>query len=242
MWPREHGAYAQLGAPLLTALAVAAPTTPAIALAIAACLAFLANEPLMIVLGHRGPRMHAASGPAARLRLGITAGGAAISAGVGLALAPPHALALAAFVAIPVLATIGLAWTKSVHSVAGELVAAAALPGAAAPVAAASGVPWQTAALLWLAWSLGYAASVVAVHEILRRQRRVAPRLLLAIAAAAVAVSAVWVRALWVAVPLVGLSAGLGVRPPSARRVRTIGVALVIASTASVAIAVVLAS
>jgi hypothetical protein len=53
LWPREHGAYAQLGAPLATAIAMQAPTIGALALASAACLAFLANEPLLVVLGHR---------------------------------------------------------------------------------------------------------------------------------------------------------------------------------------------
>src|SRR5262249_5958355 len=48
LWPREHGAYAQLGAPLATALARQVPTVPAALLAAAACCAFLANEPLLV--------------------------------------------------------------------------------------------------------------------------------------------------------------------------------------------------
>ncbi len=237
LWPREHGAYAQLGGPLLASLFAAAPTVPALALAAAACLAFLANEPLLVVLGHRGPRIRAALGPAARRRLAITAGGAVVAAAVGLALGPPLVLAMAAIAAVPVCAMIALAWTKSMHSVYGELVAAVALPGAAAPVAVAVGASWPAAAVMWLAWSLGYAAAVIAVHEILRRQRRRVPGALLVVVASVLAWSTSLVPALGAALPLVGVSAAVCVRLPSARRVRAIGVALACASAASVVLA-----
>jgi hypothetical protein len=69
LWPREHGAYAQLGAPLLCALLVRAPTLPAILLASGAVFAFLANEPLLVLLGHRGRRMLATESGRARVRL-----------------------------------------------------------------------------------------------------------------------------------------------------------------------------
>lgn len=241
LWPREHGAYAQLGAPLLASLLLGEPTAPAIALAVGACLAFLANEPLLVVLGHRGARLGAALGPAARRRLAITAGGAAIAAGVGLAFGPPLALALAAVAALPVLVMLRFAWTKSMHSVGGELLAAIALPGAAAPVAAAAGIAWQTAALLWVAWSLGYAASVFAVHEVLRRQRRRLTGILLVALALALATVTALVPALGVSLPLAGISALVCVRPPAAKRVRAIGVALACASAASGVIAMLVA-
>ena len=53
------------------------------------------------------------------------------------------------------------------HSLWGELVAALTLPGASAPVAVAAGTPWWLAVELWMAWSLGYAAGVLAVHHVL---------------------------------------------------------------------------
>ncbi len=123
----------------------------------------------------------------------------------------------------------------------GELVAAVALPGAAAPVAAASGLPWQITAALWVAWTLGYASSVVAVHEVLRRQRRRAPGLSLAGLGIVVACASISVRELVVALPLVGLGAVVAIRLPPAKRVRAIGVALVIAATAGAVLALALA-
>ncbi len=239
LWPREHGAYAQLGAPLLAALLVGAPTRPAIALGAAACLAFLANEPLLVVLGHRGPRLRTTLGPAARRRLAVTVGGSAVLAALGIALAPPNVLALAAFAAVPVCAMLALAWRKSMHSVRGELVAAVALPGAVAPIAVAAGISVSVAATMWLAWSFGYAASVVAVHEILRRQRRRPPGALLAVALLGLAWSTWFAPALVAALPLVAISALVCVRLPPARRVRAVGVALACASVVSVVVAVI---
>lgn len=242
LWPREHGAYAQLAVPLIASLVIARPSGAALAFSAGACLAFLANEPLLVLLGHRGARTRDAQGKAARWRLALTAGGAVLGGAVGLALASPAALAMAAVVAVPTLVMVRLAWTRSVHSVVGELVAAIALPGAAAPVAVASGVAWPSAALVWLAWSLGFAASVVAVNEILRRHRRAAIRIGLAGFALATAIAAVRISPLWIAVPLAGAGALLGAKPPSARRVRAIGVALVGAATVSMVVAALLAA
>src|SRR5262249_31077882 len=91
LWPREHGAYAQLGAPLATAPALHIPTVPAALLAAAACCAFLANEPLLVVLGHRGKRMHDEHGRRAAVRLAIVGGTAVAIGAVALVLAPRDA-------------------------------------------------------------------------------------------------------------------------------------------------------
>jgi hypothetical protein len=54
LWPREHGAYFQLALPLIAAHLLRAPTVAMAALTAAACLVFVAHEPLLVVLGHRG--------------------------------------------------------------------------------------------------------------------------------------------------------------------------------------------
>jgi len=56
MWPKEHGAYGQLVFPLATAFAIAGATAPALLTAIAVTAAFLAHEPLIVLLGRRGVR------------------------------------------------------------------------------------------------------------------------------------------------------------------------------------------
>ncbi|MGE0867100.1 MAG: YwiC-like family protein [Kofleriaceae bacterium] len=237
LWPREHGAYAQLGVPLATALLVRSPTCAAVLLALAACLAFLANEPLLVLLGHRGARIRQTLRRRAIARLIITAGGAALAAGAGLIGAPNATIGIVAVVAIPAGLMIALAATRSAHSLGGELVAAIALPGASATVLVASGASWTVAVALWCAWSLGYAATVIAVHRVLaakRGDRGWSPLIALATIAIAVAASS----ALVVSAPLVMMSVVVAIWLPSPRRLRSIGYALVAASFASGIVAV----
>lgn len=235
--PREHGAYAQLLAPLLAALIVGSPGLAAALLSIAACAAFLANEPLLVVLGHRGRRLAESAGAAARARLRLT-GAIAISAGVaGLALAP-HAIPAALLVALPVVLLGSLAWRRAVHSLGGELVAAIALPGASVPIAVAAGIPLLAACASWLAWSLGYSASVVAVHHVIERRRGPTPDDGARVTATLGATALAAVCGLWVALPLAVTAAVVAVLAPSPRYLRTIGFVLVGASVGSIVLGI----
>src|SRR5437762_3573628 len=89
--PKEHGAYGQLGLPLVTGLAMGRPGVAAAALAVAAAAAFVAHEPLLILAGQRGTRARREEGPRAARRLAVLGAAAAISGGAGLALAPSPA-------------------------------------------------------------------------------------------------------------------------------------------------------
>ena len=236
LWPREHGAYAQLGIPLTVALVARPPTWAAALLATAAVLAFVGHEPLLVVLGHRGARVREAEGARARARLAVLASAAAIAGGAGVALASPAAREMIAIAAIPTIALIALAWRRAEHSLAGELVAAVALSGAGAPVAVAAGASIDAALAVWSVWALGYAASVVAVHQVLAHQRRRGRRPadhLVALGLAGTGVLAA--SASPAALPLVAIAVAVAVVLPPARRLRAIGVALVVASAASAA-------
>lgn len=244
LWPREHGAYFQLTIPLITAYLLRAPSAAMIALNAAAVLAFLANEPLLVALGHRGPRLRDEAGRRARLRLAILAPAAVALTAVGLALAPRDAALVAALVAAPAIAVLALAWRKAEHTTAGELVAAIALTGAAAPVLVAGGAAPGAALAIWLGWALGFAATVLAVHRVIARHKRPASaidRILaagLVAAALGCAVAGARVPAIAIAAPLAGLAAVLVIAPPSAARLRAIGVAIVVAAAGSGAVAV----
>ena len=56
MFPKEHGAYGQLGFPLVTSLVVVGPAYPSLLVAVATIALFLAHEPMLVLLGHRGVR------------------------------------------------------------------------------------------------------------------------------------------------------------------------------------------
>lgn len=242
LWPREHGAYFQLLVPLVTSL-VLVPITPAAGLlALAACCGFLANEPLLVVLGHRGRRMREQDGPRAARRLGLLAGLAAIAGVAGLYLAP-HALEIAAIVAVPTLITLVFAWRKLEHSLVGEIAAAITLSGASAAVLVAAGSTSCTALGVWGAWSIGYASTVIAAHRVLARHRSPASwrdaAAALALVAASVTAIALLVHGSLVgaASPLAVISFCIVLRPPRATYMRAVGVAFAVASVATGTIA-----
>ena len=239
LWPREHGAYFQLAIPLATACAARSPTSASLALATGAVLAFLAHEPLRVLLGHRGARRVELDGARARRRLALLGLCATAAGAVGL-VAEPAAIAAAAFVLVPVLAVLVLAWRRAEHTLVGELAAAIALTGASVPVLVAAGASVATALAHWLGWALGFAATVVAVHRVIARHKRraTAHDAALAISLLAAAASALtrW-PPLVLALPLVAVSALLVIAPPPASRLRAIGVAIVVASIAAAALA-----
>lgn len=240
LFPREHGAYVQLLAPLAAALLMRTPSASAILLAVAAVAMFLGSEAIIITRGGRGSRRLSQDGFEARKRV-RTCGVVAIAAGVmGAILAPPAALAMAGLVVLPAALAVQLATTRRLHTRIGELVAAIALTGAAAPVAIASGVPKLDALVIWLAWSAGFATTVLAVHGVLarhRKTRRIGPELhagMLLVVAAGVWMSSNAI----VALPLAIASLVVALIKPSAKRLTRVGVAATIAAATSVGFAV----
>jgi len=239
--PREHGAYAQLAVPLAAAYAGGHPAAAAWLFGLAAVAAFLAHEPLLVLLGQRGKRALAQSGARASGRavglaavsLLAAAAGAALdrrAAVVGL-VPVAFALVLAAFVV-----------RRRERTYAGELVAAAALAGAALPVAIGAG--WQVRAALaaFIGWTAGFAAVTFVVFAIAhKRTPNPASRALaLFLPALAIAMADVFLgkQALATGVPLVGLAAVVVAFRPAARRLHSVGWT-VAAATLAQAVAVV---
>ena len=56
MAPKEHGAYGQLGFPLLSAMLLGKPTLASVLLVVGSVIAFFAHEPLVLLLGQRGKK------------------------------------------------------------------------------------------------------------------------------------------------------------------------------------------
>jgi hypothetical protein len=188
--------------------------------------------------------MRDTDGARARVRL-VWLGVVAVAAGaIGLVLGGGSVVAIAAAVAVPAAALLVLAYRRGQHSLPGEVVAAVALPGLAAPVAVASGFSIMHAVAIWAAWAVGFVASVIAVHRVIARHRKpatVVDRILGAVLLAATATAALAVRetsTLALALPLLALSTLLALYPPRATRMRAIGVALVVMSCVSVAVAI----
>jgi dihydropteroate synthase len=88
--PREHGAYGQLGFPLLTALCAAWPRPAGLLFAASAVTLFLAHEPALVAFGRRGERVRDEEGgrPLRVFLALLTAGGALGAAALWLSPGP----------------------------------------------------------------------------------------------------------------------------------------------------------
>lgn len=169
--PREHGAWGQLAFPLVSGLALGRLAPAALALAAAVVLAFLAHEPLLVVLGQRGHRTRGALGGRAARRLLATAAGALAAGAAGLALAPAPARLALVPTALLGAAAVALALRRLERTTAGEIVIASALATAAAPIALAAGASPRSALSAAVAWVAAFTAATLSVRAILLRAR-----------------------------------------------------------------------
>lgn len=248
MLPREHGAWGQLCMPLVSALAIGRPGAAALLLTTAVVLAFLAHEPLLVLLGQRGRRVRDEEGPRARRWL-LALGAATAATGLaGLALAPAAARAALLLPAALAVGVAWLVWRKLEKTLLGEIWVAAALASAGYAVALAAGAPPRAALAALLAWILAFATATLAVQVILVRVRskgaedpgrRHAAWSALLLAGAAGLSAAGLPAALWLAtLPTAALSIAVCLSRVSPKRLRELGWALVGSSTVTLVILV----
>lgn len=230
--PREHGAYGQLGFPLLTALCIAVPRTASVLFTAAAVALFLAHEPALVAFGRRGERVREQDGARAWRMLLALLGAAGALGAVALWLAPGPArlgAAVAAVLAALLSAAVALKVEKTLP---GEVIAAAAMTSAALPVAAAAGVAWSTAVALWGAWLFGFAAAVFPVRSAIveHKEREESPAVRIAGTVLAIAFAAVLAyarelppRMVLADVPLFVASLWIALRPPPMKQMTQAG-------------------
>ena len=236
MWPKEHGTYGEVGFPLLAALVTGEPGAAAFALAIAALCAYLAHEPLLVLRGTRGERRKREQrGRALRWLLGWSAG-AVLAAGAGrlwagsstrLAVLVPLALALV---------TLTFALRGAERSLAGELIAGAALVSASVPVAVAGGFAPGPALLVALLWLTSFGLMTLVVRGVARVRFDAGAalglaRMVLTLALlASLALLGLGLLPPWARLVLspTGLAAAvLVLRPPSPKHMRRVGWSLI---------------
>lgn len=242
--PREHGAYGQLATPLVAALAMGHPGLSAIALTLAGGAAFVAHEPLLVAVGQRGGRARREDGARARTWLAAL-GGAAIAIGAAGLFAAPAAARVAAGVPIALAALLApFIARRAEKTLAGELVAVAALASVAVPVAIASGVPEQAAWSAWLVWCAGFGGATASVRVLLVH-RRAPMALLRRLVPAAVAALVIGALAFegripaWsalAAAPMLAVAAAIGAIAPHPRAMHRVGWSLVASSVVAVVV------
>src|SRR5512132_169112 len=247
--PREHGAYGQLGLPLLGGLALGRAGIVAFGLAIAWLAAFCAHEPVLVVLGQRGKRARVQDGPRATRRLAVLGSIAALAGGVSVGLAPSDVRLAIVPPALLAVAVMVLVWRKEEKTTVGEIVAAAALSGASFPVALAGGVALFLAAVTWLVWATAFLLSTLAVRAVIERakQEGSATRIAAYIATTGAVAASVTLASRGVLppaapialAPFVLLSLGVCLIPVHTRHLRRVGWGLMSACAMTVGILVV---
>jgi hypothetical protein len=234
-FPKEHGAYFQLGLPLVAALAMRRPSASSVLFTLAAIILFLGHESLLVVVGRRGPRARRELGTvAARVSMVVVV--ATLAVGLEACRTSAVRLGWALWLPLGLAGTVGSLIALGIErTVLGDIVAGAALASAALPVARASGVSETDAWAVWLAWVVTAAAGTCAVRSILgaRKTNRSLGRFLpvagVVTFAAGLAMRYPW--AAMAATPALALSVVLTAIAPDPRNLRRVGVALAIATT-----------
>ena len=247
LWPREYGAYAELGFPLLTALIAGRPTLAALALSTAALAWFLLHEPLVVLRGTRGQRLQVALAAPARTRVRWLVAIGALAGGVGLILAPVIALVAAL---VPV--TFGALLVRPMiqgreKTMPAELIMAAGLSSILLPIGVSAGIALTWVVMATGVWFLSFAVATLLVHAVKAWHRPAAhpaTRLaasfsaVLVIAGAALGVSVGMVPLAMglAAIPTAGLALGVAALRVHPRRLKRVGWSLVGANVLSLAL------
>ena len=228
--PKEHGAYAILAIPIVTAILVTGPTVVGLCVAVASLAGFLAHEPLLVALGRRGARAQRTT-PHAQRRLGVLltvtiAGGiialVAGSTSVRNSLILCCALALVCFV---------LAIAGKHRTLGGQLWGIIGLSVPCVPILLAGDTPIQLAIEAWGTWLIGFGATTLAVRGVIASQKRQSRALHWSvIAGLSLAVAALtWAgfQIPIVTLPMISMSWYLLYAPPPAKQLKRVGWTLV---------------
>lgn len=239
--PREHGASMELVFPLLSAFAVGTPTTAAIAYAVAAILAFVSHEALLVLLGHRGARQAERARGVARVWLATLGGGAAL---LGVPALVAFSTAARVATLVPMVLAVVVLWltVRGVRerSLGVELLVVVILTTLAVPVALECGAPLQSALQNAASWCVAFSVGTFGARGVLYRQKdggrglRVAQglgALVLALGVTGTLLAPSGWRTLLAPAPFAVAALVLGTLPPPPTKMMAIGFALVAAST-----------
>ena len=242
--PREHGVYAEVFFPLATALALGEPSSSGVLLSAAIVAAFLFHEPMLVLLGRRGERAKQNIGRRATTHALILGALTILTGTAGVWGAGPDArLTIGALLSPGLLLALLVAAGRE-KTLLGESLLAVVLSFASVPIAITSGVSLSAAIATATVWATAFLLGTTTVHAIIARSKRGAVAPAVAVATLALllivgvvtspAVAGPWWPLAAMPTALVAFAAiALGV---STRRLRAVGVALVAADVATMAV------
>jgi hypothetical protein len=240
LYPKEHGAYAILGVPLVTALFIVGLTPVTALLSIATVAAFLTHEPLLLLAGARGSRARAAAPQAGRILFGRLAMaivcGAAAFWGVN-SLARVGMMVCLVFAVGEIVASA----TGNSRTLAAQILALAGLALPSAVVLAAGGIDVDVAVQFLLIWLFGRVATTVSVRSVIVQHKASTSRralvtcdLLILAAGCVCTVGFAFGDHLWLAtVPMLLAALVLRVRLPHPKHLKQIGWSLLAVNVVS---------
>lgn len=172
LWPREHGAYAELLFPLSSGLALGQPGPAAWSLAASAVGFFLLYEPVAVWYGIRGERLREELAHRAKSRAMFLALAAVVTGVFGLITAPAAARWS---LSVPLVLALLLGWVvlaRRQKTVAGEVLVVATLATVLIPVALAGGVERSMASAAAGVWFISLTLGTLAVHALKARSEK----------------------------------------------------------------------
>jgi hypothetical protein len=189
LFPREHGAYAQLAFPILSGLLLGRPGWAAFGFAAAAILIFMTSEPVEILVGVRGAHPRERSGSQAKRQIAAIAPIAAATGLAALAMAPPQARLIASAPMAVGAALIPMVLFRRLKTLTGEILAALGFAALHPLIGASSGLSGPALTDPAAVWFLAFATATIAVHAIKARHQHREPRLPPAALAASILVT-----------------------------------------------------
>jgi len=228
--PKEHGAYAILAIPIGTAIFVTGPTVVGLGVAVASTAGFLAHEPLLLSLGHRGARAQRTT-PAAQRRLGVlltvTIAGGIVAMVVG-STSVRYSLALCCVLA---LACCVLAIAGKHRTLGGQLWGVIGLSVPCVPILLAGDTPVQLTMEAWGTWLIGFGATTLAVRGVIASQKRQSRALhwgvIGGLSLAVAALTWAGFKLPIVTLPMISMSWYLLYAPPPTKQLKRVGWGLV---------------
>jgi len=242
LFPKEHGAYGQVTLPLATALILVGVNRVSLPFSISVLGAFLAHEPLQVLLGGRGVRTRREMGNTAAV-WGSLWGLVSIVGGLAAFVAmAPSARWTIAWPLVPAAYVMVSAVRRRERTTMPEVGAAVAFSMAAVPICIDAGVGGGVASFVGVSYAVTFIVMTLAVRVVIMTTRAggdaaaaaMARRALTIIAAlsflaaAGASVAGVWPRLAVLALcPGVLVAASMALRPPRATQLRSVGWALV---------------
>ena len=234
--PKEHGAYAILFVPLTASLIISGITIAGACVAISATCGFLANEPLLIAMGHRGDRARRESVGAgyrliALLSLSVFTGMVAM-------------ILLGTDARIALLACLFAAGVGFMQSIRGnhrthfaQMLGVVGLTLPCVPILLAGDLAVAESFGIWGTFLVGFLATTSAVHGVIAAQKK-QNRLgqwftLISLSLLVMITLAVADTPVIAAFPMLVMSWYLVVFPPPAKHLRRVGWSLVAGTVAS---------